>query len=144
MKYKVISTLLTSPQKDFRAGDVLAPADLKAAGFNADFLIANGALSPLEGTEEAGDNGLLPGGVQGTDPLPMKTDPSAGNPGNPADLALDDAALSALDDAALSQKLQGAGLDTPEKVKAASDDDLKAIPGIGPATIAKIRASTQG
>jgi DNA uptake protein ComE-like DNA-binding protein len=36
--------------------------------------------------------------------------------------------------------LAAAGFDTPEKIAAASDDDLRAVPGIGPATLAKIRA----
>lgn len=36
-------------------------------------------------------------------------------------------------------KLVGAGLDTPDKVKATSDDSLLAIAGIGPATVAAIR-----
>jgi len=136
MKYKVISTLLTSPQKDFRAGDVVTESDLKPAGFNAEFLIAGGHLSPLEGTED--DSPAAPGGTQGTDPVPMKTGTS-GQTGTssaaaPAlDLPLDDAALAGI--------LKTAGLDTADKVKAATDDDLKAISGIGPASIAKIRAA---
>lgn len=37
-------------------------------------------------------------------------------------------------------KLSGAGLDTPGKVKAVSDDNLLAINGIGPAAVKAIRA----
>jgi DNA uptake protein ComE-like DNA-binding protein len=47
----------------------------------------------------------------------------------------------ALDDAALAEKLKAAGYDTAEKVSAASDDELRAIPGVGPASVAKIRAA---
>lgn len=36
--------------------------------------------------------------------------------------------------------LAGAGYDTPEKVRAASDGDLLGIEGIGPARLAEIRA----
>lgn len=41
-------------------------------------------------------------------------------------------------------KLQGAGLDTPSKVAATSDDSLLAIDGIGPATVKAIRAQVKG
>lgn len=37
------------------------------------------------------------------------------------------------------EALVGGGFDTPEKVKAASDDDLLALDGVGPATLTKIR-----
>ncbi len=131
MKYKVISTLLISPKKDFRAGDVVTESDLKPAGFNTEFLIAGGHLSPLEGTEDNGTQ--APGGTQGTDPVPMKT----AEPGKITEPALD----LPLDDAALAEKLKAAGLDTADKVKAGTDDDLEAIAGIGPASIAKIRAA---
>ena len=36
--------------------------------------------------------------------------------------------------------LAAAGFDTPDKIAAASDDELLAIPGVGPATLKKLRA----
>jgi predicted flap endonuclease-1-like 5' DNA nuclease len=50
-------------------------------------------------------------------------------------------AVSALDvlDADQQAAMRAAGLDTDDKIRAASDDDLKAVEGIGPATIRKLR-----
>jgi hypothetical protein len=45
-----------------------------------------------------------------------------------------------LGDRDLAALLVEAGLDTPRKIKAATDKQLIAIPGIGPAKKAKIRA----
>lgn len=39
----------------------------------------------------------------------------------------------------LAELLSGAGIDSPEKIRAASDDDLRAIKGIGPAKLREIR-----
>ncbi len=41
------------------------------------------------------------------------------------------------------QALAVAGYDTPEKVRAASDDDLKRVPGVGDAMLARIREATK-
>jgi hypothetical protein len=49
-----------------------------------------------------------------------------------------------ISDDVLAGKLLAAGIDSPEKVAAASDDDLLKIPGIGAATVAKIRAMQKG
>jgi len=40
---------------------------------------------------------------------------------------------------AVIERLVAAGLDTPRKIKAAKDADLKAIKGIGDATVAAVR-----
>lgn len=61
------------------------------------------------------------------------TDPAEGAAA-PVDIA------DTLDDAAVAQKLKDAGFDTADKVKSATDDQLKAIPGIGQVTVDKIRA----
>jgi len=45
-----------------------------------------------------------------------------------------------LGDAALAGKLVEAGYTTPRQIKAATDADLQAIPGIGPASVRAIRA----
>jgi DNA uptake protein ComE-like DNA-binding protein len=50
----------------------------------------------------------------------------------------------ALDDAALAQKLRAAGFDTAEKIVAASDEELLKVPGVGQATVNKLRAAQQG
>ena len=42
-------------------------------------------------------------------------------------------------DASTAQKLVDAGYYTPRMIKAASDRELKAIPGIGDAAVARIR-----
>lgn len=42
-------------------------------------------------------------------------------------------------DASIAQKLVDAGLETPRKIKAAKDADLKAIKGVGDATVAAVR-----
>ena len=42
-------------------------------------------------------------------------------------------------DAKLVPALLAAGFDTPRKIKAASDSQLRAIPGIGTATVKTIR-----
>ena len=39
----------------------------------------------------------------------------------------------------LAGALVEAGLDTPAKIKGATDAQIKAIPGVGPATVKKIR-----
>jgi len=41
----------------------------------------------------------------------------------------------------VAEALVKAGFDTPRKIKAASDKDLEAIKGIGPATVAGLRDS---
>ena len=44
-----------------------------------------------------------------------------------------------LDDPDLATKLVDAGLDTPRKIKAATDHDIEAIKDIGPATRQSLR-----
>ena len=44
-----------------------------------------------------------------------------------------------LGDAKLAAMLVAAGLDNPAKVRAASDQELRAIDGVGPATVKEIR-----
>jgi len=45
-----------------------------------------------------------------------------------------------LRDAKLAELLVLAGLDNPAKVRAASDQELRAIDGVGPATVKALRA----
>jgi len=44
-----------------------------------------------------------------------------------------------LDDEDLALELVAAGFDSPAKVKAATDKELEGIPGIGKATVKRIR-----
>ena len=44
-----------------------------------------------------------------------------------------------LKDAELAAKLTEAGYTNPRKIRNASDKDLRAIPGLGQATLAKVR-----
>ncbi|HEY0003727.1 MAG TPA: hypothetical protein VGB17_02865 [Pyrinomonadaceae bacterium] len=41
------------------------------------------------------------------------------------------------------EQLEGAGFDSIEKIRGASDDELDAVEGIGPASIEKIRAAVE-
>ena len=45
-----------------------------------------------------------------------------------------------LNDKELAEKLVEAGLDTPRKLKAAKDKDIKAAPGVGQSGVDKVRA----
>lgn len=62
------------------------------------------------------------------------TPPAIDSPPPAIDLPMPQSTLDAL---------VSAGYDTPEKIAAASDDQLKAVPGVGDATVAKLR-QTQG
>lgn len=44
---------------------------------------------------------------------------------------------------AMSETLAGAGFATPADVQAATDEQLRAVPGIGPATLKKLRAELE-
>ncbi|MGD8499000.1 MAG: helix-hairpin-helix domain-containing protein [Phycisphaerales bacterium] len=46
-----------------------------------------------------------------------------------------------LNDAELAQRLAEAGLDTPRKIKAAKDEDIADISGIGPSGADRVRAT---
>lgn len=50
-----------------------------------------------------------------------------------------DAALSGPESSELPKEVVAAGYDTPEKVRAATDEDLLAIDGVGKATVRKLR-----
>lgn len=54
-------------------------------------------------------------------------------PGNPFMVVSDDQAAA----------LRSAGFDSADKIRNASDDDLDAVEGIGPATVARLREATR-
>lgn len=53
MKYEVTHTVLTSPTRTFRQGEIVEPSDLADHGFDVDFLVRNGAIEGLKGTGDA-------------------------------------------------------------------------------------------
>ena len=77
-------------------------------------------------------------------PLPPATSTAlAETPGAPAMTPMPPPGLDRLD-AATRAVLASAGFDTDEKVRAASDQDLQAIDGIGPGRLKQIRADVAG
>ena len=50
MKYKVSHSLLTSPDRNFKRGEIVTAEDLVTAGFDVKFLLGAGAIEILEGT----------------------------------------------------------------------------------------------
>jgi hypothetical protein len=57
MKYEVSFSLITAggdvkKAREFRAGEIVTESDITAAGVDFDHALANGALTPLKGTED--------------------------------------------------------------------------------------------
>lgn len=147
MKFKVIHTVVqaypdASSSRQFFEGDTLTRADLRDSGADESWLLSCGAINVVEGTENEADDmttteeidaQILRLQAQKLEAQALRiSSPDAPATAGAADLTLADDALAA--------KLLGAGYDTPEKVRQASDDDLLKVPGIGPASIDKIRA----
>jgi hypothetical protein len=68
MKYRVLHTRLThtpfsadpkkpaGPDVTFKAGDIIAPSDLEGTDWTPEFLLNNGAIEAIDGTEEPGES----------------------------------------------------------------------------------------
>lgn len=54
-KYNVLHSYLTTPARTFKRGEFVAERELKDAGLDLDFLIANNAVALLPGTGEEYD-----------------------------------------------------------------------------------------
>ncbi len=55
MKYEVVHSVLMGASKSFKQGEEVSPEQLTEAGFDVEFLVANGAIEPMRGTFEPGD-----------------------------------------------------------------------------------------
>jgi hypothetical protein len=85
MKYKVLHTRLThtphsadpkkpaGPDVVFKAGDIIAPSDLEGTDWTPEFLIKNGAIEPIEGTEDPGEKPAPRPAVPAPAPAPAPT-----------------------------------------------------------------------
>jgi hypothetical protein len=136
-KYEVVAeTLGANPT--YSKGDTIEDSgDLKPP-FDFDWLERSGAIKKLDADVPTAETAAAePSSLQMTMPpgLPPMTEHSGTEP--PSDLSMVD-----MDDdqrAALAE----AGIRTAADVRAASDEQLRGVKGIGPATLAKLREATQ-
>lgn len=138
LTYRVRDGVVHGGAGQYQAGDEVELTEAEAKGFLDKLVLVTAPKKTITPEQAAAIPGFLPP-VDSTDPVPPADAPEGGNEPDEDATAMKPEDVWALP---AFQALKAAGYDTEAKIRAATDDELLGVKGIGTGKLAQVRRYT--